>query len=158
MAASGTVGRIHAEPGIPTAVAGVATMLVDQRHEEADVLAEVRAEAERLSRSIAAEEDVDVAWSPLFRIAPIPFDPGLIEAAGAIVADLQGSDMRLPSGPLHDAARVAEAGVPTVMLFVRSKRGLSHTREEDTDEADLALAVEALDRLVRGVLEEAGGQ
>ena len=48
--------------------------------------------------------------------------------------------------------------MPTVMLFVRSKRGLSHTREEDTDEADLALAVEALDRLVRGVLKEAGGQ
>jgi beta-ureidopropionase / N-carbamoyl-L-amino-acid hydrolase len=152
----GTVGRIAAEPGIPTAVAGVATMLVDQRHVEADVLADLRAEAERLSRSIAAEEKVEVGWSPLFRIAPIPFDPGLIESAAAIVADLQGTDMRLPSGPLHDAARVAEAGVPTVMLFVRSKRGLSHTREEDTDEADLELAVQALDRLVRGVLENAG--
>jgi N-carbamoyl-L-amino-acid hydrolase len=151
-----TVGRIDAQPGIPTAVAGVATMLVDQRHEDGDVLAEVRAEAERLSRSIAAEEHVEVAWSPLFRIAPIPFDDHLIESAASIVADLQGSDMRLPSGPLHDAARVAEAGVPTVMLFVRSKRGLSHTREEDTDEADLALALEALDRLVRGALEEAG--
>jgi N-carbamoyl-L-amino-acid hydrolase len=154
----GTVGRIAAEPGIPTAVAGVATMLVDQRHEQADVLAEVRAEAERLSRSIAAEEKVEVGWSPLFRIAPIPFDGQLIESAAAIVADLQGSDMRLPSGPLHDAARVAEAGVPTVMLFVRSKRGLSHTREEDTDEADLALALQALDRLVNGVLEAAGGR
>jgi hydantoinase/carbamoylase family amidase len=153
----GTVGRIDAQPGIPTAVAGVATMLVDQRHGDADVLAEVRAEAERLSRSIAAEENVEVEWSPLFRIAPIPFDSHLIESAAAIVADLQGSDMRLPSGPLHDAARVAEAGVPTVMLFVRSKRGLSHTRLEDTDEADLVLAVQALDRLVRGVLEEAGG-
>jgi len=43
---------------------------------------------------------------------------------------------------------VAEFGVPTVMLFVRSKRGLSHTKEEDTDEADLALALNALDRLV----------
>ena len=40
--------------------------------------------------------------------------------------------------------------MPTVMLFVRSKRGLSHTREEDTDEADLALALIALERLVRG--------
>jgi N-carbamoyl-L-amino-acid hydrolase len=131
-------------------------MLVDQRHVEADVLAEVRAEAERLSESIAAEEKVEVGWSPLFRIAPIPFDSGLIDSAAAIVADLQGTDMRLPSGPLHDAARVAEAGVPTVMLFVRSKRGLSHTREEDTDEADLELAVQALDRLVRGVLDDAG--
>lgn len=154
----GTVGRIAAEPGIPTAVAGVATMLVDQRHVEAGVLAEVREEAERLSRSIAAEEKVEVAWSPLFRIAPIPFDEHLIESAAAVVSDLQGADVRLPSGPLHDAARVAEAGVPTVMLFVRSKRGLSHTREEDTDEADLVLALQAMDRLVRGVLEEAGGR
>ncbi|HKO29292.1 MAG TPA: Zn-dependent hydrolase [Solirubrobacteraceae bacterium] len=152
----GTVGRIAAEPGIPTAVAGVATMLVDQRHADGDVLAEVRAEAERLSRLIADEEKVEVEWSPLFRIPPIPFDERLIESAASIVEDIQGTDMRLPSGPLHDAARVAESGVPTVMLFVRSKRGLSHTRLEDTDEADLELAVQALDRLVRGVLEEAG--
>jgi hydantoinase/carbamoylase family amidase len=151
----GTVGRISAEPGIPTAVAGVSTELVDQRHEDPDVLRELQGRAEQASREIASEEKVEVSWSPLFRIAPIPFDPSLIESAAAIVADIQGTDMRLPSGPLHDAARVAEAGVPTVMLFVRSKRGLSHTREEDTDEADLALALTALDRLVRERLAQA---
>jgi hydantoinase/carbamoylase family amidase len=151
----GTVGRIDAEPGIPTAVAAVATALVDQRHVDADVLRTVHELAEQASRSIAAEEDVEVSWSPLFRIQPIPFDEQLIDSAGAILADLQGEDMRLPSGPLHDAARVAEAGVPTVMLFVRSKRGLSHTREEDTDERDLALALTALDRLVADLLQRA---
>lgn len=144
----GTVGRISSEPGIPTAVAGVSTALVDQRHDDPSVLDELHERAEGASRTIGAEENVEVSWSPLFRIAPIPFDPGLIESAAAVVADLQGADVRLPSGPLHDAARVAEAGVPTVMLFVRSKRGLSHTREEDTDEGDLALALTALDRLV----------
>jgi N-carbamoyl-L-amino-acid hydrolase len=148
-----TVGRIAAEPGIPTAVAGVATALLDQRHMDASVLAEVRRRAEEASRAIATEERVEVSWSPLFRIAPIEFDPKLIEAAGQIISELQGSDVRLPSGPLHDAARVAESGVPTVMLFVRSKRGLSHTREEDTDEADLRLALRALDRLVRTTIE-----
>ena len=151
----GTVGRIGAEPGIPTAVAGVATALVDQRHEDADVLAKVRGEAEQTSRSIAEQEDVEVDWSPLFRIAPIPFDPELIETAAGIIEDLQGTDMRLPSGPLHDAARVAESGVPTVMLFVKSKRGLSHTRLEDTDDSDLELALQALDRLVAARLERA---
>jgi N-carbamoyl-L-amino-acid hydrolase len=151
----GTVGRISSEPGIPTAVAGVSTELVDQRHEDPDVLRELQGRAEQASREIASEEKVEVSWSPLFRIAPIPFDPSLIESAAAIVADIQGTDMRLPSGPLHDAARVAEAGVPTVMLFVRSKRGLSHTREEDTDEADLALALTALDRLVGERLAQA---
>jgi N-carbamoyl-L-amino-acid hydrolase len=149
----GTVGRIDAEPGIPTAVAGVATALVDQRHVDAAALADLHEQAKTSSRAIAKEEGVTVEWSPLFRVSPIHFDADMVAAAGAIIADLQGADERLPSGPLHDAARVAEAGVPTVMLFTRSKRGLSHTREEDTDEADLALALTALERLVRGALE-----
>jgi hydantoinase/carbamoylase family amidase len=151
----GTVGRIDAEPGIPTAVAGSATALIDQRHVDAGVLRDLHERAEAASRAIAAEERVDVSWSPLARISPIAFDPELIDAAAAIVADLQRVDAQLPSGPLHDAARVAEAGVPTVMLFVRSKRGLSHTREEDTDETDLALALTALERLVRHTLNGA---
>ena len=152
----GTVGRIDAEPGIPTAVAGVATALVDQRHVDAGTLSDLHEAAVEASRTIAAEERVEVEWSPLFRVSPIHFDADMVAAASAIVTDLQGVDAQLPSGPLHDAARVAEAGVPTVMLFVRSKRGLSHTREEDTDEADLELAVTALERLVTRELERRG--
>ncbi|MBV9684136.1 MAG: Zn-dependent hydrolase [Solirubrobacterales bacterium] len=149
----GTVGRIDAEPGIPTAVAGVATALVDQRHVDADTLRDLHEAAMEAGRTIVADEHVEVDWSPLFRVSPIHFDADMVAAASAIVADVQGHDVRLPSGPLHDAARVAEAGIPTVMLFVRSKRGLSHTREEDTDEADLELALTALERMVRGELE-----
>ncbi len=149
----GTVGRIDSEPGIPTAVAGVATALVDQRHVDAATLSALHEAAVEASHRIADEEHVEVEWSPLFRVSPIHFDTDMVGAASTIVTDLQGADVRLPSGPLHDAARVAEAGVPTVMLFVRSKRGLSHTREEDTDEADLELALTALERLVRGELE-----
>jgi len=149
----GTVGRIDAEPGIPTAVAGVATAQVDQRHVDAGTLNDLHEAAVEASRRIAGEEHVEVEWSPLFRVSPIHFNADMVAAASAIVTDLQGVEAQLPSGPLHDAARVAEAGVPTVMLFVRSKRGLSHTREEDTDEADLELAVTALERLVRGELD-----
>jgi N-carbamoyl-L-amino-acid hydrolase len=58
-----------------------------------------------------------------------------------------GAPHRLPSGPLHDAAEVARAGVPTVMLFVQSLRGLSHTKVEDTRREHLELSVQALDRL-----------
>jgi N-carbamoyl-L-amino-acid hydrolase len=148
----GTVGRIDAEPGIVTAVAGVATALVDQRHAEAQALAATHAGAREASARIAAEEGVAVSWSPLFQIHPIPFDARLVDAGAQIVAELQGEEVRLPSGPLHDAAHVADSGIPTAMLFVRSKRGLSHTREEDTDEPDLALAVQALDRLAHHVL------
>ena len=60
---------------------------------------------------------------------------------------------RLPSGPLHDAAEVARAGVPTVMLFVQSLRGLSHTKLEDTKPEHLELSVDALDRLASKTLD-----
>jgi N-carbamoyl-L-amino-acid hydrolase len=50
----------------------------------------------------------------------------------------------LTSGPLHDAAANARAGVPTVMLFVRSLGGISHSPAEDSDPGDLAVAVQAL--------------
>ena len=64
-----------------------------------------------------------------------------------------GTSHRLPSGPLHDAAEVARAGIPTVMVFVQSLRGLSHTKLEDTKEEHLELSVQALDRLATKALE-----
>jgi N-carbamoyl-L-amino-acid hydrolase len=69
------------------------------------------------------------------------------------VRDVARVSHRLPSGPLHDAAEVARAGIPTVMLFVQSLRGLSHTKLEDTKEEHLELAVRALDRLTTKALE-----
>jgi acetylornithine deacetylase/succinyl-diaminopimelate desuccinylase-like protein len=42
--------------------------------------------------------------------------------------------------------------IPTVMLFVKSLRGLSHTKEEDTPVEDLELSVRALDELTRRTL------
>jgi len=54
---------------------------------------------------------------------------------------------RLPSGPLHDAAEVCGAGVPTVMMFVQSLHGISHNKIEDTREEHLEACVRAFDRL-----------
>ena len=128
-------------------MAGQAEITLDQRHLDADCLADMLRQAQAASARIAGEEDVAVEWSPLWHIAPIAFHADLIEMADAAVREIAGVSHRLPSGPLHDAAEMARAGVPTAMLFVQSLRGLSHTREEDSREEHLALTVAALDRL-----------
>ncbi|MFL6066693.1 MAG: Zn-dependent hydrolase, partial [Gaiellaceae bacterium] len=74
------------------------------------------------------------------------------ELADESIRKIAGQSHRLPSGPLHDAAEVARAGIPTVMVFVQSLRGLSHTRLEDTKPEHLELAVQALDLLATKVL------
>ncbi len=142
-----TVGSVVTKPGIVTAVVGECDMTLDQRHLNADSLATMLQEAKDASARFAAEEKVEEAWRRLWQIHPILFNPDLIELADQAVVETAGISHRLPSGPLHDAAEVARAGVPTVMLFVQSLRGLSHTKVEDTKEKHIAQSVEALDRL-----------
>jgi allantoate deiminase len=119
------------------------------------VLAEMLAAAKRSSEEIAEQEGCDVEWEQVWEIEPIPFDPELIDLAEAAVREVSGTSQRLPSGPLHDAAEMARV-MPTVMLFVKSLGGVSHTKEEDTPDADLELSVRALYDLTRRTLAWAG--
>jgi N-carbamoyl-L-amino-acid hydrolase len=152
-----TVGRATARPGLFTAVAGECEVALDQRHLEASVLAAMLTEARAASLAIAAAEGVEAAWERVWAIDPVPFHPGLVAICERSIVEVAGRCHRLPSGPLHDAAEVARAGVPAAMLFVQSLRGLSHTREEDTRPEHLELAVRALDRAVTLTLEWAAG-
>jgi N-carbamoyl-L-amino-acid hydrolase len=149
-----TMGGVVTRPGIVTSVVETAECLLDQRHLDATKLAEMLSNAEAASRRFAAEEDVEVEWERIWAIEPILFDDRLLELADEAVTEVAGTSHRLPSGPLHDAAEVSRAGVPTVMVFVQSLRGLSHTKVEDTKPEHLELAVQALDRLASKALVE----
>ncbi|HEY0416589.1 MAG TPA: hydantoinase/carbamoylase family amidase [Gaiellaceae bacterium] len=142
-----TCGGVVTRPGIVTSVVETAEQLLDQRHLDASSLARLVELAREASERFAREEDVTVDWERIWSIEPILFDDALIELAEESIREVAGTSHRLPSGPLHDAAEVARAGVPTVMLFVQSLRGLSHTKLEDTKREHLELSVQALDRL-----------
>jgi hydantoinase/carbamoylase family amidase len=142
-----TSGGVVCKPGIVTSVVETAEQLLDQRHLDARKLAGMLEEAKAASERFAQQEDVEVSWDKIWSIEPILFDEQLIGLADEAIREVAGESHRLPSGPLHDAAEVARAGVPTVMLFVQSLRGLSHTKLEDTKPEHLELSVQALDRL-----------
>src|SRR5439155_25172940 len=110
-------------------------------------------EAQRASRTFASEGNVGISWERLWQIEPIPFHSELIDLCEKAILETCGQSHRLPSGPLHDAAEVARAGVPTVMMFVQSLGGISHNKIEDTKEEHLELAVRAFDRLADKTIE-----
>jgi hydantoinase/carbamoylase family amidase len=148
-----TVGTISAPGGIVTAVAPVCELSFDQRHLDDATLQGMVAAAKQASERIAAEEGVEVEWSVQWRIPARPFHPELIGFAEAAIDETVGTVHRMPSGALHDAAEVASAGIPTVMLFVQSLRGLSQTKEEDTRPEDLEASVRALDNLATKTID-----
>lgn len=147
-----TTGFVNVSPAIVTAFNGWCETSLDQRALDPDVLADMLAKAREASEKVAAQENVSVEWERLWQIEPIPFDDGLIELADEAVNEVAGVSHRLPSGPLHDAAEMARL-MPTVMIFVKSLRGLSHTKDEDTPEEDIELSVRALHRLTEKTME-----
>ncbi len=148
-----TTGFVNVSPAIVTAFNGWCETSLDQRALDPDVLADMLAKAKEASERVAREEGCAVEWERLWQIEPIPFDDQLIGLADEAVNEVAGVSHRLPSGPLHDAAEMARL-MPTVMLFVKSLRGLSHTKDEDTPEGDIELSVRALHRLTEKTMEK----
>jgi hydantoinase/carbamoylase family amidase len=142
-----TVGEMAFEPGIPTAVPGRASLVVDLRNRSAEALARMLESTRRAVAACAAERDCAVAEEPVWRIEPIAFDPDLVALAGQACERVTGIAYELPSGALHDAASMAPH-VPTAMVFSPSLGGVSHAPEEDTSEEDLAAAIEAFGKLL----------
>ncbi|MGZ4306705.1 MAG: hydantoinase/carbamoylase family amidase, partial [Solirubrobacteraceae bacterium] len=77
----GTVGRMQSIPGVITAVAGSTEMQLDQRHLDANELAEMFAEARDACRRAADEFNCTVQQRDVFRATPTPFDATLVELA-----------------------------------------------------------------------------
>jgi hydantoinase/carbamoylase family amidase len=152
-----TSGGLVTKPGIVTSVVETAEQLLDQRHLDAGSLARMLELAKADSERFAAEENIEVEWERIWSIEPILFDETLIGFADEAIREVSGTSHRLPSGPLHDAAEVSRAGIPTVMLFVQSLRGLSHTKLEDTKTEHLELSVQALDKLASRTMEWLAG-
>jgi len=144
-----TMGSVKTFPGIVTAVVGSCEATLDQRDLSAEVLAAMLHEANAASERFAAEEGCTVEWSKIWSIEPIPFDPALITFCEEAIREVAGTSHSIPSGPLHDAAEVARLGVPTVMMFVQSLKGISHNKIEDTKIEHLELAVEAFAGLAK---------
>jgi N-carbamoyl-L-amino-acid hydrolase len=156
-----TMGSVKTFPGIVTAVVGRCECTLDQRDLSAGILATMYQEAQAASLRFASEERCTVDWSRIWSIEPIPFHPALIALCRDAIAETvpAGTEVpSLPSGPLHDAAEVSRAGIPTVMMFVQSLRGISHNKIEDTGEDHLRLAVAAFDRLAAKTLAWLGDQ
>jgi hydantoinase/carbamoylase family amidase len=144
-----TVGALEISPNVGNVVPGETRMLLDVRHADDDVRARavgaIRDEVERT----ASARGVEATWTLRYDTPSVELSPVLrrrledaIEATGHPVR-------RLVSGAGHDAvvmSRVCDAA----MLFVRCAGGISHDPRESVDEADVEVALDVVERFLRG--------
>jgi allantoate deiminase len=137
-----TVGHLTVEPNAANVVPARVELLVDARAPEAGTLSAL------VDEIPAAAGDAHVEY--LGQLPPVEMDADLRVSLRAVVDELGLLPPQLPSGAGHDAGVLAAAGVPSAMLFVRSRAGgISHSPDEHSDDVDVALAVDALERVLR---------
>jgi len=138
-----TVGRLELQPNLVNVVAATASMTVDLRNTDEDLLLEAEADLARFVAEAAAAEGVTVVERTLARFEPVAFDDWVIDTVATVAADLGHSVRRMPSGAGHDAQMLARV-CPTGMVFVPSRDGVSHNPAEHTDPADLMAGADVL--------------
>jgi beta-ureidopropionase / N-carbamoyl-L-amino-acid hydrolase len=139
----GTVGRIHLHPNLVNVVAATATMTVDLRNTEEEVLADAERWLAAHVAEVAEGEGVEHSWRRLARFAPVVFDPAVVGRVEAAASARGYPVMLLPSGAGHDAQMLARV-CPTGMVFVPSRDGVSHNPAEHTDPEHLTAGTEVL--------------
>lgn len=143
-----TVGRLAVEPAAVNVIPGRTTLSVDLRAQQEAVLERGERELRAHLKRVAADRGLQAAVRRTEAIAPSPLDRGVVEALRHAAAP--GAELPvIPSGALHDAAVIAPH-LPTAMLFVASRDGISHNPDEFSRVEDIAEAARIVARLVTG--------
>ena len=130
-----TVGRIELVPNLVNVVPKSATVTVDIRNTDEDLLQHAESTFLDFLNRLASTEGVQISTRRLARFEPVVFDDGVLDLIERESVALGATSMRLPSGAGHDAQMLARI-CPTGMIFTQSHKGLSHNPAEHTD-ADL---------------------
>ncbi len=139
----GTVGEIEVEPGLINAIASSVRFSLDIRGPEDAVYRGVADEIAAFASGAARARGMRAEYVERQRLPATPMDPAIVGALEAAALASGEPYMRMHSGAAHDTMCVADR-IPTAMVFVPCKDGISHHPAEEASPADAALAAEII--------------
>ena len=145
------VGVMRFDPGAVNVIPGRADFTVEVRHLDNGVVRQILRRFEGFLAEICREEACRFETRLLSEVPGAAMDTGIMAALDRVCEDLGRPHRRLWSGAGHDA-QILAPHVPTGMLFVPSRQGISHAPGEGTDDAHLVLGARALLAAVRAVV------
>jgi N-carbamoyl-L-amino-acid hydrolase len=138
-----TVGKIDVQPNLINVVPKSATLTLDVRNTDENILQEVELKIAQKIKELSETEGVRVSSKVLARFEPVQFDERLIDLVETLARTHNRSVMRMPSGAGHDAQMLARV-CPTSMIFTPSVEGISHNPAEFTSTDDLVAGANIL--------------
>ena len=126
-----TVGYVQAHPGAANVVPGRAALSVEVRSPDAAVMADVHRAIAQKAEEAAERDKVSVHLAEAHLAAPAAMDAAWRERMRRTARDIGEQAVDLVSWAGHDAGAMAMR-LPAAMVFVPSRRGISHAPDEYT--------------------------
>jgi allantoate deiminase len=145
------VGIVSVEPGGSNVVPGAAEFSIDVRSATPEGYASLEPLVRDTLGRIASEQGLELELREVYRLEPLPLAAELVDALEQAAANEGATHRRLPSGAGHDAMEVGRH-VPSGMLFVPSRKGISHNPDEFTEPEHCELGARVLARTLEGLL------
>lgn len=139
----GTVGKIDLIPNLINVIAARATLTVDLRNTDEQLLQQAERQFEEFLVDLSQRESVDIRSTRLARFEPVAFDPSIVALIERQAQLMDLSCRTITSGAGHDAQMLARR-CPAAMIFVPSVGGISHNPAEHTDAGDLIAGCDVL--------------
>ena len=148
-----TAGNVRPAPGLFNVVPGECELWLEVRHPGAAALDTMEHELKRRCKEIAGRRNVELKLERSAGEEPAVLSAALAGEAAKLARELGISHRRMTSGAGHDAMEFARAGVPTLMVFVPSRGGISHSPDEFTTPAALFTGYRFTRELARRIAE-----
>ncbi|MEO9777809.1 MAG: Zn-dependent hydrolase [Sedimentitalea sp.] len=147
-----SVGRFIPATDGPSTIVGALDFVIDIRHPDETTLLRLENRCAELCIDIAQRYSCKIKVTRRLALPPRKFDAECIAAVQSAADDLGYSNQKIASGALHDASNIA-VRVPTTMIFVPCRDGISHNVTEYAAPEDLAAGC---DVLLHAMLARAG--
>lgn len=150
----GTVGVVEVMPGAMNVIPGAVKLGVDIRSISKVARNSVVTLVKEFIDITAEKRGLSYTIETIAQDHPVEMHPAMIREIEEAVKSVGIEYMTMPSGAGHDAMHWAEA-VPTGMIFISCRDGISHNPAEFAEMDDIVTGAEVLDKVLRKLsLEE----
>ena len=144
----GTVGVIEVIPGAMNVIPGAVKLGMDIRSISKVARDSVVTLIKEFIDVICEKRGLSYIIEPIAQDHAVAMHPAMIREIEGAVKAVDVEYMTMPSGAGHDAMHWADV-VPTGMIFIPCREGISHNPAEFTDMADIITGAKVLDTVLR---------
>jgi len=138
-----TVGRVQFEPNVTNIIPSQVKLTLDIRNTNPERLTSARYKMDEFISRLKQKHQLEIQQKELVNVRPLAFNSQVVNAVKSSTERLSFTCREMASGAGHDAQLMAGC-CPSGMIFIPSRNGISHNKDEYSSDEQIEKGVNVL--------------